>query len=108
MCVVSLRYCEVLRFVDLNPRKPDIHVTNGLIYNLFQLVSNALQFLSSVADRAHYRNLFEDNNVLNSICEKVIIPNMEFRRKHLLLHLIHTVNNFVLFSNLKQEQKIVI
>lgn len=43
------------------------------------MVSNALQFLSSVADRAHYRNLFEDDNVLNSICEKVIIPNMEFR-----------------------------
>lgn len=40
-----------------------------------------MQFLSSVADRSHYRNLFEDSNVLNSICEKVIIPNMEFRRK---------------------------
>lgn len=46
---------------------------------VLQLVSNALQFLSSVAERAHYRKLFEDENVLNSICEKVIIPNMEFR-----------------------------
>ncbi|XP_022913677.2 exportin-2 [Onthophagus taurus] len=44
------------------------------------LVSNALQFLSSVAEKNHYRNLFEDNNVLNGICEKVIIPNMEFRQ----------------------------
>ncbi|CAG9857406.1 unnamed protein product [Phyllotreta striolata] len=43
------------------------------------LVSNALQFLSSVAERSQYRNLFEDDNVLSSICEKVIIPNMEFR-----------------------------
>lgn len=43
------------------------------------LVSNALQFLSSVAERQNYRHLFEDNTVLSSICEKVIIPNMEFR-----------------------------
>lgn len=43
------------------------------------LVSNALQFLSTVADRNHYRHLFEDQTVLSSICEKVIIPNMDFR-----------------------------
>ena len=48
---------------------------------LLQLVSNALQFLATVADRAHYRYLFEDINVLSSICEKVIIPNMDFRGK---------------------------
>lgn len=55
-------------------------VSTGLQPKYDLLVSNALQFLSSVADRAHYRNLFEDDNVLNGICEKVIIPNMEFRR----------------------------
>jgi len=43
------------------------------------LVSNAIQFLASVADRPHYKNLFEDENVLSSICEKVIVPNMEMR-----------------------------
>lgn len=43
------------------------------------LVSNALQFLATVADRSHYRHLFEDPAVLSNICEKVIIPNMEFR-----------------------------
>ncbi|KAK3928644.1 Exportin-2 [Frankliniella fusca] len=43
------------------------------------LVSNSLQFLATVADRSHYRHLFEDPTVLSSICEKVIIPNMEFR-----------------------------
>ncbi|XP_067121155.1 exportin-2 [Centruroides vittatus] len=43
------------------------------------LVSNAIHFLSSVADRPHYKHLFEDPNILSSICEKVIIPNMEFR-----------------------------
>ncbi|XP_076244499.1 chromosome segregation 1 [Calliopsis andreniformis] len=43
------------------------------------LVSNALQFLATVADRVQYRHLFEDPTTLSSICEKVIIPNMEFR-----------------------------
>lgn len=43
------------------------------------LVSNAIQFLASVADRPHYKNLFEDENVLGSICEKIIVPNMEMR-----------------------------
>ncbi|XP_059485387.1 exportin-2 [Neocloeon triangulifer] len=43
------------------------------------LVSNALQFLASVADRHNYSKLFEDANALSSICEKVVIPNMEFR-----------------------------
>jgi exportin-2 (importin alpha re-exporter) len=47
----------------------------------FQLISTALQFLATVADRNHYRYLFEDVNVLTSICEKVIIPNMTFRGK---------------------------
>ncbi|XP_076289313.1 chromosome segregation 1 [Lasioglossum baleicum] len=43
------------------------------------LVSNALQFLATVADRAQYKHLFENPTTLSSICEKVIIPNMEFR-----------------------------
>ncbi|XP_057662320.1 exportin-2 [Diorhabda carinulata] len=54
-------------------------VATGLQPKYDLLVSNALQFLSSVAERGQYRNLFEDDNVLSSICEKVIIPNMEFR-----------------------------
>ncbi|KAL7294315.1 hypothetical protein TKK_0012326 [Trichogramma kaykai] len=43
------------------------------------LVSNALSFLATVADRSQYRSLFQDPATLSSICEKVIIPNMEFR-----------------------------
>lgn len=54
-------------------------VSTGLQPKYDLLVSNALQFLSSVADRAQYRHLFQADNVLNSICEQVIIPNMEFR-----------------------------
>ncbi|XP_046386713.1 exportin-2 [Ischnura elegans] len=53
-------------------------VTTGSQPKYDVLVSNALQFLVSVAERAHYSKLFEDPNVLSSICEKVIIPNVEF------------------------------
>lgn len=57
----------------------------GLLVNTGQqpkfdtLVTNAVTFLSTVAGRHHYRSLFEDPNVLASICEKVIVPNMDFR-----------------------------
>ncbi|KAK9511317.1 hypothetical protein O3M35_005891 [Rhynocoris fuscipes] len=54
-------------------------VSTGLQAKYDLLVSNSLQFLSTVADRDHYRNLFEDPNVLSNICEKVIIPNVHFR-----------------------------
>merc|ERR1711962_701181 len=43
------------------------------------LTSNAIQFLASVADRAQYKSLFEDEATLSSICEKIIIPNIEMR-----------------------------
>jgi len=52
-------------------------------YVSLQLVSNALQFLATVADRAQYRHLFEDPATLSNICEKVIIPNMEFRGNYI-------------------------
>uniref|UniRef100_A0A069DXB6 Exportin-2 n=1 Tax=Panstrongylus megistus TaxID=65343 RepID=A0A069DXB6_9HEMI len=54
-------------------------VSTGLQAKYDLLVSNALQFLSTVAERDHYRNLFQDPNVLSNICEKVIIPNVNFR-----------------------------
>ena len=44
-----------------------------------QLVSSAIQFLASVAERPAYKQLFADTNTLTGICEKVIVPNMEFR-----------------------------
>ncbi|CAG2168210.1 unnamed protein product [Oppiella nova] len=43
------------------------------------LVSNAIHFLSSVADRSQYQHLFKADNVLDSISSKIIVPNMEFR-----------------------------
>ncbi|XP_026476841.1 exportin-2 [Ctenocephalides felis] len=54
-------------------------VGTGIQPKYDSLVSNALQFLATVAARNHYKHLFEDPNVLSSICEKVIIPNMDFR-----------------------------
>ena len=43
------------------------------------LTSNAIQFLASVADRQQYKSLFEDPNTLASICEKILVPNIEMR-----------------------------
>ncbi|CAJ0923093.1 unnamed protein product [Ranitomeya imitator] len=54
-------------------------VTTGQEVKYDLLVSNAIQFLASVCERPHYKNLFEDPSTLTSICEKVIVPNMEFR-----------------------------
>ncbi|GAB5569118.1 importin-11 isoform X7 [Prionailurus iriomotensis] len=56
-------------------------VTTGQEVKYDLLVSNAIQFLASVCERPHYKNLFEDQNTLTSICEKVIVPNMEFRER---------------------------
>eukprot|EP01135_Chromosphaera_perkinsii_P000361 Nk52_evm8s78 gene=Nk52_evmTU8s78 len=43
------------------------------------LVSHAIQFLSSVAERPLHNGIFKEQSTLQSICEKVIIPNMSFR-----------------------------
>lgn len=43
------------------------------------LVSNAIHFLSTVAFREQCKNLFQQPGVLESLCSKVIIPNIEFR-----------------------------
>lgn len=54
-------------------------VSTGAQVKYDLLISNAIQFLASVADRDHYKHLFESPDTLKSICEKVIVPNMEFR-----------------------------
>jgi len=53
--------------------------STGLQLKYDLLVSNSLRFLTTVASRPHYRKLFEDQTILASICEKVIIPNIHFR-----------------------------
>ncbi|XP_071743151.1 exportin-2 isoform X2 [Lepeophtheirus salmonis] len=54
-------------------------LSSGLQVKYDGLVSNAIQFMASVADRQQYKSLFEDKNILGSICEKIIVPNMEMR-----------------------------
>lgn len=44
-----------------------------------QMVSLAIQFLCAVAERDHSKGLFENEQVLSGICEKVILPNMHLR-----------------------------
>ncbi|BFY99292.1 hypothetical protein BsWGS_02332 [Bradybaena similaris] len=57
----------------------------GLLINTGQevkydlLVSNAIQFLASVAERPAYKVLFDNTETLASICEKVVVPNMQLR-----------------------------
>jgi len=43
------------------------------------LVSNALEFLGSVAERPTYKDLFGEEATMKNICENVIVPNMQFR-----------------------------
>lgn len=43
------------------------------------MVSHAIQFLCAVAERDHSKGLFENEQVLSGICEKVILPNMHLR-----------------------------
>lgn len=43
------------------------------------LVSNALEFLASISERPSYKNLFEEEATMKTICENVIVPNMQFR-----------------------------
>ncbi|XP_070556121.1 exportin-2-like [Ptychodera flava] len=54
-----------------------VSTTQAVKYDL--LVSNAILFLASVAERAHYKELFESQDTLNSICKNVVIDNMYFR-----------------------------
>lgn len=64
-------------------------VTDLFVFLFLQLVSNAIQFLASVAERPAYRSLFEDPTTLANICEKVIVPNIQLRGR--LLHYLAVV-----------------
>ncbi|KAI2810344.1 hypothetical protein RDWZM_002654 [Blomia tropicalis] len=52
-------------------------LNNEVRYDL--LASNAIRFLSIVAERGVHKEIFEKEQVLNEISSKIIIPNMEFR-----------------------------
>lgn len=54
-------------------------ITTSLETKYDLLVSNAIQFIGVVAYRPQYRSLFEHEDSLKSICEKIIIPNLFLR-----------------------------
>lgn len=43
------------------------------------LVSNALEFLASISERPTYKDLFGEEQTMKTICENVVVPNMQFR-----------------------------
>lgn len=54
-------------------------VTTGQDLHHDTLVSTAIRYLVTVAERTESRSLFQDANVLNLLCQRVIIPNLTLR-----------------------------
>lgn len=44
-------------------------------------MSKAIAFLAAVAVQERHRGLFESNEALSSICERVVVPNMVLRER---------------------------
>lgn len=49
------------------------------------LVSNAIQYLVTVSQREDMRKLYQEPKILDGLCERVIIPNMELRESDIEL-----------------------
>ncbi|OXA64637.1 Exportin-2 [Folsomia candida] len=54
-------------------------VTTGAQTKYDMLVSNAIGFLALVAEKDRNKALFNNPETMSGICQKVIVPNMEFR-----------------------------
>ena len=54
-------------------------VSTGLQPKYDSLASHAMEFLICVSEKAQFKELFEQENVLKSICEQVVITNIQFR-----------------------------
>lgn len=84
---VSNSSFNILQFIKLQTvncflkKRVNFHY---LYISFAQLVSNAIQFLASVAERPAYKALFDNTDTLASICEKVVVPNMQLRGKNKL------------------------
>lgn len=57
----------------------DLLVSTSLESKYDLLVSNAIQFITAVVQRPQYRSLFENEESLKNICEKIVIPNLFLR-----------------------------
>jgi exportin-2 (importin alpha re-exporter) len=70
-------------FADYLPRFVtavwNLLVTTSLDAKYDLLVSNAIQFITAVVYRPQYRSLFENDESLKSICEKIVLPNLFLR-----------------------------
>jgi len=64
------------RFVDA---VWNLLVSTGTQTKYDLLVCNAIQFISTVAMRHQYREIFEGDESLKTICEQIIIPNLFLR-----------------------------
>lgn len=57
----------------------DLLVTTSLEAKYDLLVSNSIQFITTVVQRPQYKALFENEESLKNICEKIVIPNLFLR-----------------------------
>ncbi|XP_017854488.2 exportin-2 [Drosophila busckii] len=81
ICLYARKYDEEFKPFMENFVKAvwELLVKTSLQTKYDSLVSNALQFLSVVAERKHYHGIFENPETLARICEKVVIPNLDIR-----------------------------
>lgn len=90
--LVKSQICEVASMFaqkydeDFSPYLPsfvetiwNLLVTTNTLPKHDLLVSNALEFLASVSERPSYKDLFGEEQTMKTICENVVVPNMQFR-----------------------------
>ena len=58
--------------------------TRTLAPGHLQLTSKAIEFLTYAVERPSLRSLFAENQTLQNICDRIVIPNMQLRS---MLHL---------------------
>ena len=54
-------------------------MSTGLKPKFDILMCNAIDFLARVAEKHVYKNLFEGEGILLTICSRVILPNVQLR-----------------------------
>lgn len=57
-------------------------VRTGLEVKYDKLASTAIAVLTAVVKQSRHKELFQSIETLQNICEKIVIPNMTFRRKY--------------------------
>jgi len=77
------RYSDAENFKEFTQKFAEniwnLLVTTDLNIKYDGLVSDAIRYLVIVAERPETRTMFQDPNVLNLLCQNVIIPNLTMR-----------------------------